>query len=422
MSAYGSMQRRESSQISWWGTAVILVITCCGCTSINPILSVRLDVHSSPREPVIVVTNVYKWGYCTHPLMCDFGKGWLGVTYAVAGDPASSEISSADWPYFSTDAGRVWQFGEWRRWNEPPDKSGRIPDKQFKAGVRFYYNGGYFASPLLRKDGTCIVYVRTAERCSVDGGRVVFQRRYIEGEPGKAEWHYGVAKYYLPRSLVGAGAPGNICLERRSTKLPDGVILQAGYAGYDPVSGTHQRYAVYIFSSGNDGYTFRCLSRVATPYDAPWGKEGPCEPALLMTRKGTLLCMMRTGGRRWDSSLMLLARSEDKGKTWSLHRMLIPGVFPDLLQLSNGVIVCSFGRPSANLIFSVDDGRTWGSEIPLVRGGAKTTGYTSMAQVGGNEIVVVFDIMKVPLRRIWLWEPNYVGGIFQRRVKVTRRW
>ena len=52
--------------------------------------------------------------------------------------------------------------------------------------------------------------------------------------------------------------------------------------------------------------------------------------------------------------------SHDGGKTWGPAVVLEVGsANPNLVQLSNGVIACSYGRPGSNLMFSTDGGKTW---------------------------------------------------------------
>jgi hypothetical protein len=65
------------------------------------------------------------------------------------------------------------------------------------------------------------------------------------------------------------------------------------------------------------------------------------------------------------------------------------GVFPNLLQLKNGVLVLSFGRPGVWLSFSLDGGHSWTKPRALIEGAftdstKHTCGYTSMVAVGDD--------------------------------------
>lgn len=55
---------------------------------------------------------------------------------------------------------------------------------------------------------------------------------------------------------------------------------------------------------------------------------------------------------------MLLARSTDKGVTWTRFILSAPGVRPKLAFMSNAFRACAFGRPGNNLMFRTDGERT----------------------------------------------------------------
>ena len=57
--------------------------------------------------------------------------------------------------------------------------------------------------------------------------------------------------------------------------------------------------------------------------------------------KGRLICLMRTGRK----NPLYQVHSDDEGKTWTgLRALSLMGVDPDLIEMSNGVLVCSFGH------------------------------------------------------------------------------
>ena len=66
---------------------------------------------------------------------------------------------------------------------------------------------------------------------------------------------------------------------------------------------------------------------------------------------------------------MFLMHSKDNGMTWSQPQELFDfGVFPRLLQLENGVLVLSFGRPGVWLSFSLDGGHSWTEKQAVLKG------------------------------------------------------
>ena len=78
---------------------------------------------------------------------------------------------------------------------------------------------------------------------------------------------------------------------------------------------------------------------------------------------GSLLVVMRIG----SSQPVYQTRSTDGGLTWGTPTTL-PGVAsadtysvdPDLALMANGPLVLSYGRPTTNLIFSLDGRATTG--------------------------------------------------------------
>ncbi len=94
---------------------------------------------------------------------------------------------------------------------------------------------------------------------------------------------------------------------------------------------------------------------------------------------------------------MLLVHSSDDGHSWTQPKPLFDfGVFPRLLQLDNGVMVLSFGRPGAWLSFSTDGGHAWTPPQAIITGDARDSqahscGYTSLVALGEREFLVVYS-------------------------------
>lgn len=117
---------------------------------------------------------------------------------------------------------------------------------------------------------------------------------------------------------------------------------------------------------------------------------------------------------------MLAARSKDNGVTWSRRWGDMAGTRPKLLWMSSGVLVCAFDRPGNNLVFSVDDGRTWGREISVTPADIRTTGYLDIVEVEPGQLLAIYDAFNMSLQKFWLWEPREVNGAFGSFVDVKR--
>ena len=57
--------------------------------------------------------------------------------------------------------------------------------------------------------------------------------------------------------------------------------------------------------------------------------------------------------------------------------------------MSNGLLVCTFGRPGVTIMFSPNEGKNWVAITPIFKG--KGTGYTDVIEVGGGKLLVVYD-------------------------------
>jgi hypothetical protein len=105
---------------------------------------------------------------------------------------------------------------------------------------------------------------------------------------------------------------------------------------------------------------------------------------------GDLLCLFRTGGSATSPSPLYQCRSADEGLTWGTpEKVANRGVWPNVCAMSNGVLVCAYGRPGNWLTFSLDGGVTWIGHLCFHRG--PSTGYMVPAEVGPDRVLLVWD-------------------------------
>lgn len=340
-------------------------------------------------KPFIIARSPrpYGWGYWSHPYMCKVGNA-VTVVYNLSGDGGVNwEIQhtidpSRDGPAFSPDGGQTWIVGA----------TNLTPEQR------------RLASPIGQIE--CAEGTLSFSHVMSDGG---LSLRWVDkdGVPGE-RFKASVA---LPEGISSPAWPST-----RGVQLDDGTLLIPFYGW----SGMGNPFSTFLMGSRNRGSSWSHFCTVATIKDSPWGSEGPCEPALTRTSDGKLICLMRTGGAGAESGTtaspsMLLSISEDQGKTWKHRRMAYPGVMPKIIRLRNGILVAAFGRPGNNVIFSHDEGLTWGNEFALSSAGAKTSGYCDIVEVSPNRVLAVYDAIDAPLSDIWLWEPVYataVKGVF----------
>lgn len=129
-------------------------------------------------------------------------------------------------------------------------------------------------------------------------------------------------------------------------------------------------------------------------------RDGFTEPDFEFMADGSMICVMRTCDA--TNGPMYIARSADKGKTWSKPEYFSPfGVWPQLLKLKNGVVVLSYGRPGVNLLFCNDGkGKVWSKNLVLSPSdkttGTGTCGYTGILATGDDKFIITHS--KWPLK------------------------
>lgn len=186
-------------------------------------------------------------------------------------------------------------------------------------------------------------------------------------------------------------------------ELTNGTLLLAGYQNtmtpyrFESTGG----HASILLASVDGGNTFTTRSVIASGRDVRARVvpdiEGVAEPCMVQLESGELLCLMRTwstvaGLRRGQTGPMLLARSSDGGQTWKRSTFPYTGVRPRLLLLSDGSLICSFGRPGNTLVTSGDGGRTWGRAYTISPPDWPTTGYTDIREISPGRLLLVYDL------------------------------
>ncbi|HPF98925.1 MAG TPA: sialidase family protein [Kiritimatiellia bacterium] len=382
--------------VLWIGGVLFLT----GCATTMSFRTVGLRVKKGKPFIIAHSEKAQGWGFLSHPFL-NHVDGHVVVFYNLGGDtptpstpgellekgPALLRLGATNWAYGSSGMGVMTQFCWSGLINRGDGAVTYVPFPQMNVNESFEF--------------TSDLYVNS---------------RHVGGPWGSA--------------VEVKGAQGAVTLTTRGCVDSNGTLLVVGFVDF-PTPGYKRswgeaEYGTFLLASEDGGRTWTYRSTVARKKDAPWGVEGPCEPALVVLPNGELLCLMRTGSPMPTagptvSSSMLLARSRDGGRTWAYDKMLIPGVMPKLLQMSNGVLVCAFGRPGNNLIFSLDGGHSWGHEVSLTRADLKTTGYCDFAEVATNRLLVVYDSFDTTLSNFWLWDPpKPINGVFGMYVDVIR--
>lgn len=133
---------------------------------------------------------------------------------------------------------------------------------------------------------------------------------------------------------------------------------------------------------------------------------GWTEPAFAALKNGTFLSVLRTQDG-FGKSPMYVSSSANKGISWATPKVFTgAGVLPKLLELDNGVVALSAGRPGVQLRFMLNDNvEDWTEPfefLPWVPNEAQVTdlnsgsscGYTGILKVDENSFLIVYSDFK----------------------------
>lgn len=382
---------------------LLVVIILCGCSSgggsewasnrsMKNVYGLA-PVNITREDPFLIVSTEAQgagytsksWGRVSHPYLFHRGEGKMTATYHFMGDKEAGGkgLASADWPAYSNDGGKTWQFGDPMIWSDgKPDHA-----TEARRGEPGEIHYGYGWGTVKLSNGIRIGYHRDTTSGSYD------ERGYYRISTGvwtsdDTIWHGPFeVTFAMPHRL------GNLYLSPNGVQVSDGSILVHAYGRILDEQIGGRWWSSLVLKSVDGGRSFQFLSFVGTPALCPWGDEGSSEGDLVRFPDGELVCITRTGagGGSGMSMPMLIARSKDDGATWQREKMGLNGVNPQLQLLPNGILCLGFGRPGTYLSFSADRGKSWNRRITLGKSGVQTSGYADMVPLASNRIFVIYD-------------------------------
>jgi hypothetical protein len=181
----------------------------------------------------------------------------------------------------------------------------------------------------------------------------------------------------------------------------DGSVIAGVYPGsYVSDAGkVIPKSGVFFYRSTDNGHSWHIQGRVIyqadTLADAKGSKRmGFTEPAFEILPDGTFVCVARTTDGNGNGP-MYASYSKDMGKTWTVPKAFgANGVLPQLLQLKNGILVLSSGRPGVQVRFAAD-GKTWTDPFEMLPYAAEkdqvSCGYTGLVPVGADSFLLVYS-------------------------------
>lgn len=162
---------------------------------------------------------------------------------------------------------------------------------------------------------------------------------------------------------------------------------------------------VVSYNTCDNGYSWNIAGKITYNYDPALDKNGAkrsfwgyMEPAFEILQNGTYITVFRTTDG-FGNIPMYVSYSHDKGYNWCQPQVIAPsGVLPRLLQLKNGVLVMSSGRPGVQLCFSIDgNGKEWTNAfemIPYKNEEEVICGYTGLLPLDKKSFLIIYSDFK----------------------------
>ena len=139
-----------------------------------------------------------------------------------------------------------------------------------------------------------------------------------------------------------------------------------------------------------ESITKETLRRNRDGFGTTWFHPRACVVPSDEGRSAVLMTLQAIGGSDYFGPVHW-SESHDLGKTWSKPQPILDrGVWPTLTVMPNGVVVCTAGRPGIWLVFSTDDGRTWGGEFCIYEENTSSI-YNNVLTVAPDTILLIYD-------------------------------
>lgn len=244
------------------------------------------------------------------------------------------------------------------------------------------------------------------------------------------------AKVFLPEVLNNL--TGVLC--RKIIRLKDGSLLVSMYSrNGESDKMEEQQFRSIALRSEDRGKTWNYFSTIAFDGKEDVRGEGFDETSLLALDDGRIFSFVRSGAsyqaslgssnnNDWKNKMpfsygkqtpIYLSISSDGGKSWSIaDPVTTHGVWPDAIQLENGIIAVSYGRPGNWLMFNDNKSESWGPIIPFYNDlyPPDCGNYVSMEEVAPNILLVVYSRTNPNDH----WQSELVGTYFQVKREVVK--
>ena len=323
--------------------------------------------------------------YCWYPTLHRFSTGELLVTMRMSPDELHPEGEFSAY-CLSSDGGQTWS-------------------PRYTMGAGANVDGAYTQVP--PPDGTLLALsAGYGSPIAYPPGQTqefhIAVTRYSRGGMESAQIRDAVLRLRAPvelepMMLFDLGTRDTSRLETAPEVTPfgaiidglDGDLLSTAYCK-EAKDGRQQVLLIRSKDRGRTWDEFGVIAGLAAnEKPTTWmGDEGPNETALVRLSDQRLYAIFRTGG----NALLGQTWSSDDGKTWTPPVSIgFKGVDPHLRRLSNGILVCTTGRPGPVTLLVNADGRggTWTRATELFTG--RSTCYSDVVELEPGKLLVVYD-------------------------------
>jgi hypothetical protein len=255
----------------------------------------------------------------------------------------------------------------------------------------------------------------------------VFEAKFFRSKDNGLSRISDPAKIHLPAPF--RDWRGVLC--RKIVRIQDGSLLMSMYCRDDDSTDFTHKYRSLTLRSTDRGSTWHYLSTIAFDTTANKRSEGFDETSLVVLPDNKVLSFMRSGAS-YQASIgssdnndpsvdmpfsygkqtpIYMSVSVDGGKSWSSADAISKyGVWPNAVLMQNGILAASYGRPGNWLIFSNNEGNSWGPRIPFYQDlyPPDCSNYFSMAEVAPGVLLVVYARTNLNDH----WQSELVGTYF----------
>ena len=370
--------------------------------------------HLEIGDPVVVMQGAVgdnAWGHYQFPGLAYTLDGNIVANWSYSGDTIDDYVDTVR-KKVSTDGGLTWSDDE--SLCAVPNKFQMTNGKYF-AGFRSAnahvstWQNLYEPAFTWNNNGTYKLFF--AEDLPKNDDTTVWGKEY---DPETGETQEFECTVNWPNAALTEFPGGKIypmtqmfSLSQDNMVIVDGVMYLAmyfyGFNSYAEVrehaiNDHNKYYSTYIFSSEDNGRTWNFLSQLTTLGSNIQFSEGLCEPNLNVMPDGSIMILMRSGG---DSKPCYWARSTNLCKSWSVIKKFDNiGVLPQMVTLSSGVSIATYGRPYMRIRATSDPtGKKWqtAQTFDLYSGEEQTSCYyTDLLALDDTHALWIYSDFKYP--------------------------